>query len=85
MPDAKPVMAKLGESVVLVEPLLRLGGEPVARSDDSRFPPLLVLVIELDIGVHSIFCGFKFSMRQIAVPFLRQKLGRRVGAVRGYN
>jgi len=37
--------------VVEVEPLLRLGGEPVARIEDKRFDPLVELLIELDIGV----------------------------------
>jgi hypothetical protein len=54
MPDARPVMAKSGELVVEFEPLLRLGGEPVAKRDDNRLDPLVGLLMELDIGFYFI-------------------------------
>jgi hypothetical protein len=51
IPEARPETAKSGSLVVEVEPLLRLGGAPVARIEDKRFDPLVELLIELDIGV----------------------------------
>jgi hypothetical protein len=78
IPEAKPVTAKSGSLVVEVEPLLRLGGEPVARIEDKRFAPLVELLIELDIGVILFpqFSNFRPSNH------LRQKLGRRTRAAR---
>jgi hypothetical protein len=49
IPEASPVIAKFGELVVEVDPLLRLGGVPVASRVDNRFVPLVGLEIEFDI------------------------------------
>jgi hypothetical protein len=54
IPDASPVTCKFGWLVVEERPLLRLGGEPVDKSDDNRLDALLALVIELDILVYFI-------------------------------
>ena len=51
IPEARPATAKSGSLGFEVEPLLRLGGAPVARIEDKRFDPLVELLIELDIGV----------------------------------
>ena len=50
-------MARSGELELAVEPLLKLGGEPVDRMVDSKLlfdsklDPPLVLDTELDIGI----------------------------------
>ena len=55
MPEASPVMAKFGELVVELLPLLKLGGDPVASKVDSRLDPLVELEMELDIGFDFYF------------------------------
>ncbi len=50
MPEARPVIAKFGELVVELLPVLKLGGDPVASNVDNRLDPLVELEMELDIG-----------------------------------
>jgi hypothetical protein len=49
IPEASPLIAKSGELVVEVLPLLKLGGVPVESKVDNRFEPLVELEIELDM------------------------------------
>jgi hypothetical protein len=49
MPDANPVTAKFGELVVAAELLVKLGGDPLARSVAKMFDALVGLEIELDM------------------------------------
>ena len=46
------MIAKSGELVVEAEPLVKLGGDPVASNVDNRFDPLVELEIELDMRLN---------------------------------
>jgi hypothetical protein len=52
IPEASPVIAKSGELVVEAEPLVKLGGDPVASNVDSRFDALVGLEMILDMRLN---------------------------------
>jgi hypothetical protein len=52
IPEASPVIAKSGELVVEAEPLVKLGGDPVASNVDNRFDALVGLEIKLDMRLN---------------------------------
>jgi hypothetical protein len=52
MPEASPVMARLGWPGGAAELLFKLGGDPVANRFARRFVPLVELEIELDMRLY---------------------------------
>lgn len=49
------MIAKSGDPVVEVDPLVKLGGDPVASNVDNRFDPLVGLEMVLDMRLNIFF------------------------------
>lgn len=85
------MIAKSGDPVVEVDPLVKLGGDPVASNVDNRFDPLVGLEIVLDMRLNIFFKKTVFYPSPATnLPWsfcghLRQNLGRRKNAVRECN